>query len=75
MHLSSTASAYKFAESVGKAIGIEGKLNGFDFIKKINEMTGVAVPKGLKDLDRKKVLHDEIIQKTQMIDAVRKSLI
>ena len=52
--LASTASAYKFAESVGKAIGIDEELNGFDFIKKINEMTGLAVPKGLKDLDRKK---------------------
>lgn len=73
--LASTASAYKFAESVGQAIGINEELNGFDFIKKINKMTEVAVPEGLKDLESKKVLHDEIIRKTQMIDAVRNSLI
>ncbi len=73
--LASTASAYKFAESVGRSIGIGGDLSGFEFIEKINELTGVEIPAGLKGLNKKEVLHDRIIEKNEMLDAVRASLL
>ncbi|MBQ3123757.1 MAG: threonine synthase [Firmicutes bacterium] len=72
--VASTASAYKFAESVGEAIGLPASENGFMAIAKVNEKTGVRVPKGLKDLDKKPVRHDSVIDIADMPDAVYNSV-
>lgn len=57
--IASTASPYKFEAAVSKAIG-----------KPLSE-TGVMVPSGLRDLDKKKVLHTEVINKDEMKDRIR----
>ena len=59
--IASTASAYKFAESVANSIGIDGDMNGFEYIDAVNEKTGVRVPKGLKNLDKKEIRHKGVI--------------
>lgn len=64
--ISSTASPYKFAEAVSESLGLDDCENGFQYVKKLNEATGVEVPYGLVDLENKKVLHDMVISKEEM---------
>ncbi|MDY5975217.1 MAG: threonine synthase [Anaerovoracaceae bacterium] len=72
--IASTASAYKFAASVAEAIGIEGDMNGFEFIEAVHKKTGVEIPEGLKDLDRKEIRHRGVIEIGEMKKAVEESL-
>ena len=57
--IASTASPYKFAAAVSRAIG------------KPLEDTGKEMPRGIKDLDKKPVLHTEVINKDEMKDRIR----
>lgn len=68
--IASTASAYKFAESVAKSIGLGEEENGFRYVEALAAKTGVRVPKGLKDLDKKEVRHTGVIDVDQMQDTV-----
>lgn len=68
--IASTASAYKFAESVAKSIGLGEEENGFKYVEALAFKTGVQVPKGLKDLDKKTVRHTGVIDVDQMQDTV-----
>lgn len=72
--IASTASAYKFAESVANAIGIDGDMNGFEYIDAVNEKTGVRVPKGLKNLDKKEIRHKGVIETDDMMKVVEQSV-
>jgi len=72
--LASTASAYKFAESVAKSIGLADEPDGFSYIKAVAAETGVRVPRGLKDLDKKEIRHTGVIEIPQMMDVVEKSV-
>lgn len=72
--IASTASPYKFADSVAKAIGLAECKDGFEYVRKVNEATGVPVPLGLKDLDKKPVLHTGVLDIDQMAQAVKDCL-
>ena len=72
--IASTASPYKFAESVALSIGLEKRENGFDYIDDISAKTKVPVPKALQDLDKKPVRHDAVIEIPQMKKAVEDSI-
>ena len=48
--------------------------DGFACVRALNAKTGVPVPSGLKDLDKKPVRHTGVIEKTQLADAVMESL-
>ena len=72
--IASTASAYKFADSVLEAAGMGKAADGFAAVKKLEEKTGVAVPGCLKDLEDAEVLHDEVIDVSGMPDSVKRSL-
>ncbi|MGN0735156.1 MAG: threonine synthase [Anaerovoracaceae bacterium] len=72
--IASTASAYKFAESVASACGIGPCKDGFEYVSALASATGVKVPYGLKDLDKKPVLHKGVVDVPQMADAVREAL-
>ncbi len=72
--IASTASAYKFAESVAKSIGLPERESGFAYIEDIAAKTGVRVPKALKDLDKKEIRHKGVITIDQMADAVENSV-
>ncbi len=72
--IASTASAYKFAESVAKSIGLGEEENGFRYVEALAEKTGVEVPKGLKDLNKKEVRHTGVIDVDQMQATVEKSV-
>lgn len=72
--IASTASAYKFAASVAEAIGIDGEMNGFEYIDAVNEKTGVRIPKGLAGLDKKEVRHTGVIDIAEMREAIEGSV-
>lgn len=72
--IASTASAYKFAESVAKSIGLKDEENGFRYVEAVAKETGVRVPKALKELDKKEIRHTGVIEISQMINVVEESV-
>ena len=72
--IASTASAYKFADSVAHSIGLGEKANGFEYVKAVAAETGVRVPAGLKDLETKPVRHKGVIEVAEMPKAVEDSV-
>ena len=72
--IASTASAYKFAESVAKSIGLAEEEDGFGYIRAVEAETGVRVPKALKNLDTKPIRHRGVIEIPEMIGAVEESV-
>ena len=68
--IASTASAYKFADSVAAAIGIEVEEDGFANVRKLNEKTKVRLPAGLKGLENKVIRHTGVLNIEQMKKSV-----
>ena len=68
--LASTASAFKFAEAVGEAIGIPECGDGFKAVKELEKVTGYEVPYGLRDLDKKEIRHSGVVSIDEMADTV-----
>ena len=46
----------------------------FEYLDEINRVTGVNIPASFVDLQNKTVLHDTVIEKDEMKDAVLDSL-
>ena len=68
--LLSTASPYKFPESVYKAI--YGKeIDVYSAIEQLNKKTGVDIPKGLVGIKDREVLHKIQIDKSEIIDFIK----
>lgn len=67
----STASPYKFNESVLTALGssIEG-MDEFQLLDKLAEINSVGIPSGLSALKNAKVIHSDVVEKTAMKQAV-----
>ncbi|MGI6751606.1 MAG: threonine synthase [Anaerovoracaceae bacterium] len=72
--IASTASAYKFAESVSEAIGLPEESDGFAAVNALFKATGIKVPHCLQDLDKKKVIHKGIVDMDKMMEGVMDSL-
>lgn len=72
--IASTASAYKFADSVALSIGLGEEANGFEYVKSLAAKTGVRIPAGLKDLENKPVRHTGVIEVPEMAKAVEESV-
>lgn len=72
--IASTASAYKFAESVAESIGLPKEDNGFKYVEAVAKETGVRVPKALKDLDKRDIRHKGLIEISEMIRVVEESV-
>lgn len=72
--IASTASAYKFADSVATSIGLGEQKDGFAYVTALNEESKIKIPTGLKGLEKKEILHKGVLDKDQMMDAVRQSL-
>lgn len=75
--VASTASPFKFNESVARAILGEEAVRGqdeFKLLQVLGEKSGVAIPGGLRDLDQKPVLFKETAAKDQLQAFVRKIL-
>ncbi len=72
--IASTASAYKFAESVAHALKMPAEADGFAYVRALNAKTGAAIPSGLKDLDKKEIRHSGVTGRDGLLNAVRESL-
>lgn len=69
----STASPFKFNNSVAAAVFGEEKVAGkseFALLEDLSEGTGWQIPKGLKGLDQKPVLHNTVAEKDEMKSAL-----
>jgi threonine synthase len=69
--IASTASPYKFADFVCKAISNQTADDEFEYISLLNDITRLAVPKSLAELKDYQVRFDAICKKTNMSDFVR----
>lgn len=71
--LASTASPFKFTNSVLNALGekVEG-VDDFTQLDKLSFKTNKPVPKNLASLEKAEVLHNEVCDKNQMADLVLK---
>ena len=67
--IASTASAYKFAESVASAIGIGPCADGFAYVAALAKETD-----GLAGLDQKPVRHTGVVDAAAMPEAVLEAL-
>lgn len=68
--IASTASAYKFADSVAASIGCQKEENGFRAVDSLYDATKVRIPVALKDLEHKQVRHTGVLDVDKMPDAV-----
>ena len=66
-----TASPYKFAPDVLRALGQEDA-QGFAALRRLQEKTGVPIPKNLSELEGLPELHRDVIDVSQMPEYVEK---
>ena len=67
----STASPYKFSNSVMNALGKEYD-NEFDALNKLNAYTGAKIPGSLVNIENKAVFHNVTVEKDDMLSFVDK---
>jgi threonine synthase len=70
----STASPYKFCDSVLSAMGVEEKRPGTEILGQLEEKTRTTAPKPLKNLAGQEVRFTETVEKTQMPQVVLEML-
>jgi len=67
----STASPYKFTRSVMKAIDQDfDKYDDFDLVRKMSKLADIYIPKGIKDLENKEILHNRKCKKDEIQAAI-----
>ena len=72
----STASPYKFTRAVLSSIdGVKHEENDFVLVDKLNEISGIAVPKAVNDIRNAEVLHNTVCDKEDMKKEVEKFLV
>ncbi len=67
----STASPFKFADSVLEALGEPVEGSGFEMIDRLEQAGGAPAPASLKSLRGKKVRFEGFIEADKMLDVVR----
>lgn len=68
-----TASPYKFADSVYKAL-TDQSLSEYQAIEAVYEKTGVDIPKPIVQLDQKEILHQKVIDKDDIIHEISQKI-
>jgi len=75
--VASTASPFKFNASVAQAImgdnAVQGK-NEFELLKLLSAISSMEIPPGLKDLDKKTILHRRTVSKNSMNEELKNIL-
>lgn len=66
----STASPYKFPGAVLKAISGSCEGDEYEQMNRINEITGVPIPRNLACLKEKKELHSDVIERDELLNYV-----
>lgn len=70
----STASPFKFCDSVLNALGTKCQTAGVEMIDQLSQVTGLAVPAPLETLKGRAVRFDQVIEKEHMADQVLEML-
>ncbi len=70
----STASPYKFPAAVLSALGERPMEDEFATMYRLNELTGVPIPFGLATLEKRPVLHRDVIGREEMAAYVAKKM-
>ena len=65
----STASPYKFASSVYTALTGNSPSGELEALDELSGLTGVPIPAPLCNLDKKTIIHSEVISKDEMVSA------
>ena len=74
--IASTASAYKFAPAVLKALtDKELPADDFEKLTMLSELTGTAIPAPLANLKGDEILHKDCVNKEEMAEFIRKKLV
>jgi threonine synthase len=68
----STASPYKFIESVYQALFGVNSHNDFKLLKALSEITKRPIPKSIAELENMKIIHDRKCQPTGMFEEILK---
>ena len=68
-----TASPYKFADSVYHSLTNQD-LSEYEAIEAVYQKTGVEIPKPLVALDQREVLHQKVIDKSQIIHEISQKI-
>ena len=66
----STASPFKFCDSVLRAFGVEDQRPGTEILQQLTEVTGKTAPKPLASLAGKQVRFTQVTEKEKMTDVV-----
>ncbi len=73
--IASTASPYKFTRSVMTALSKnDDSVDDFVLADRLSEISGVEIPEAVSSIRNAKVLHDTVVDKDALADAVRKFL-
>ena len=72
--IASTASPFKFARSVAESVGITGLSDDFEYVNELSKASGIEIPAGLRDLNKKEIRHKDTIEISSMAEAVEQSL-
>ena len=74
MLVASTASPYKFASDVYKSI--TGRLPGDELsaLTELSELTGTEIPYPLRDIDKREIRFDKVIDKADMLSELESTL-
>lgn len=67
----STASAYKFADTVSSCIGLPSASDGFASIGALHETTDISIPEGLRGLNDRPITQSGSLSADEMKDAIR----
>ena len=71
----STASPYKFAKDVLKAIDSKyDGINPFAALDELEKISGVSIPSPIKDIDKREVLHKTVIDRDELKSFVQNKL-
>ena len=70
----STASPFKFCDSVLHSLGVEEVRQGLDALDQLEEVSGRPAPRPLASLRNKDVRFQEHVDKEQMMDVVLEML-
>lgn len=73
--IASTASPFKFTRSVMKAISDDfGSMGDFELVKEMSKLTELEVPKGIKDLCKKDILHKKTCESNEIKSVISEIL-
>ncbi len=76
MVIVSTASPYKFTKDVMTALDQSNQnKDAFLLMEKLQEVSGVKIPASIKDIEKRKVLHNNVCEKQNIKEFVTKYLL